>query len=250
MIIMSKKLEYSYIKKQFEKEGYTLLSTEYVNNKIKLAYRCPEGHCHSIKWNDFQQGYRCPICANLNKLGAGNGNWKGGVRDLQIPLYETYAHQFEKYQIVYKIKKNNFDLLGIHCMYCNQIFVPKVQAIKARINTINGVYTGERNLYCSDNCKKACPTFGKQLYPEGFKPATSREVQPELRKLVLARDDYRCIKCGKGLEESELHCHHIDPVSQNPIESADMDNCVILCKECHKEVHTLSNCKYIALKCN
>jgi len=54
---------------------------------------------------------------------------------------------------------------------------------------------------------------------------------------------------GKTVEEAQLHCHHIDPVSQNPIESADIDNCITLCKECHKEVHKKDDCKYHELRC-
>lgn len=47
----------------FKKEGYTLLSTEYINNNTKLIYRCDKGHEHSISYNSWQQGARCPYCA-------------------------------------------------------------------------------------------------------------------------------------------------------------------------------------------
>jgi len=79
------------------------------------------------------------------------------------------------------------------------------------------------------------------------KPATSREVQPALRKLVLERDDWTCQKCDS--QENGLHCHHIDPVINNPIESSDIDNCITLCKSCHKEIHKLPNCQYTNLRC-
>jgi len=36
---------------------------------------------------------------------------------------------------------------------------------------------------------------------------------------------------------------------QNPIESADLDMVITLCKGCHKEVHKLPGCKYNDLKC-
>jgi hypothetical protein len=35
---MSKKLTIEFIREQFEKEGYTLLTKEYINNKQKLEY--------------------------------------------------------------------------------------------------------------------------------------------------------------------------------------------------------------------
>jgi len=55
------------IKSSFEKEGYTLLSTEYKNSYSKLNYICSNGHSHSITWDDWNSGYRCLYCAGLNK---------------------------------------------------------------------------------------------------------------------------------------------------------------------------------------
>lgn len=69
----------------------------------------------------------------------------------------------------------------------------------------------------------------------------NREVQPELRQMVLKRDEYKCVKCGST---ESLHCHHIIPVVIEPLESADIDNCITLCYNCHKEVHKLPGCRY------
>jgi DNA-directed RNA polymerase subunit RPC12/RpoP len=68
-----KKLTYEFVKESFEKEGYELLSTEYVDSQIKLKYKCFRGHEHSITWAMWQQGNRCPRCAveqiaNKNRL--------------------------------------------------------------------------------------------------------------------------------------------------------------------------------------
>ena len=63
----SVKLTYHQVKESFEKEGYTLLSTEYKGNKAKLEYICSNNHKHSITWNDWQAGHRCPYCAGKGK---------------------------------------------------------------------------------------------------------------------------------------------------------------------------------------
>ena len=55
-----KKYTIEFVSSTFEKIGYTLLSTEYVNAKTKLEYICPEGHKHSMSWNNWQRGKRCP----------------------------------------------------------------------------------------------------------------------------------------------------------------------------------------------
>ena len=47
----------------FEAEGYTLTSP-YVNSKTKIGFICPEGHHHSMRWGNFQVGYRCERCAD------------------------------------------------------------------------------------------------------------------------------------------------------------------------------------------
>jgi peptide subunit release factor 1 (eRF1) len=58
-----KKLTYTFVKNKFEEDGYSLLSTEYINCGTKLKYKCPEGHTHSISWANWQQGGRCAKCA-------------------------------------------------------------------------------------------------------------------------------------------------------------------------------------------
>ena len=71
------------IRSSFEGEECILVSTKYINAFSKLDYICSSGHNHSIKWNDWQQGYRCPICANIsssiNRIGSGNPSWQGGI---------------------------------------------------------------------------------------------------------------------------------------------------------------------------
>ena len=245
----TKKPSYNYVKDCFERKGYTLLSTEYINNRTKLLYICPRGHEHSITWHSFNNGCICRICYEEDCGGENHYNWKGGARSNNLPLYETYASQLEKYQSVYKIEQEGLELLGVNCTYCDQIFIPTLAHVCNKTATFTSISRGEANFYCSENCKLACPTYGQVKYPKGFKPATSREVQPELRKLVLVRDSYRCQICDADLDEAELHCHHIEAVSQNPVESADIDNCITLCKKHHKQVHTLPDCGYNELKC-
>ena len=73
--------------------------------------------------------------------------------------------------------------------------------------------------------------------------------------MVFKRDNWTCMNpdCNKSkseFPELELHCHHIDPVINNPIESADIDNCITLCKECHINAHKKTpGCGYAELRC-
>ena len=137
----------------------------------------------------------------------------------------------------------------IRCKYCGRWMIPTISQV---VNRLKGIKENDKGyIYCSEECKEECPTYGQVKYPKGFKPASSREVNPVLRQLVLARDNYTCQKCGKFQEELNvgLHCHHIIPHINSPLETNDPDNCITLCKDCHKEVHKIPGCKYHELKC-
>jgi len=59
---MPKKLAIEEVSKKFEKHGYKLLSTEYVNNKQKLDVLCNKGHKFQIRFDMFSNGRGCSVC--------------------------------------------------------------------------------------------------------------------------------------------------------------------------------------------
>jgi hypothetical protein len=206
---------------------------------------------HKKKLSDGKKGDKNP---NFNKhhseehkrnlsyksRGEKSGTWKGGVSKNNIPLYDTYGYQLEKYE---ETRENDYGFLEVRCTYCGKWFQPTIKQVNNRLVGINS--NGGANLYCSTECKKECPIYRQKKYYRGKANLRSREVQPELRQLVFLRDGYECQKCGAT---ESLHCHHIDPVILNPIESADVDNCITLCKECHKWCHKQNGCTYHDLR--
>lgn len=185
----------------------------------------------------------------IGKKGDKSNGWRGGVMELNIPLFSTYASQISYAEEVRRDPENS-DWLQVQCAYCGKWFTPTRCSVSHRAGCLNGSMSGESRFYCSDNCKLACPIYNKHYYPAGFKHTTSREVDPYLRQMVLERDDWTCQICGKTVEEAELHCHHMDPAAQNPMFQNDMDGCVTLCKDCHGWVHTQHGCKYVDLRCS
>lgn len=98
------------VRRKFVAEGYQLLSSEYINAHVKLVYKCPYGHEHSISLNSWNQGNRCGICAKLRLFGETNPNWNGGI------TYDDYCD-------IWKDKEYKFDLRerdGHKCLnpYC------------------------------------------------------------------------------------------------------------------------------------
>ena len=144
--------------------------------------------------------------------------------------------------------------INFKCAYCGIYYKTTRQEVSNRLRSINNTSQGESRFYCSDQCKEECPIFHQQLYTKDNKPeASSREVQPQLRQMVLKRDNYTCQKCKKHKDKLSvgLHCHHIWPLNESPITSADIDECITYCKDCHVEVHkTVPGCGYAEMKCS
>lgn len=163
--------------------------------------------------------------------------------------YDVYS---DKLTIDENCLKGRLGFLKVVCSYCGRYFYPSKYFIENRLRALDNVSTIESRLYCSISCIRACPKYRTtwKTKPKSFKLGTSREVQSELRQLVLERDDYECQKCGADIEETELHCHHIEGIEQNPIESADIDLCITLCKKCHSKIHSENGCSRYDLRKN
>jgi hypothetical protein len=139
--------------------------------------------------------------------------------------------------------------LEVKCKYCGGYFIPTYSVASSRISALNGDVGGDQYLYCSENCKLACPIYGQKIYPKGFKKVSSREVDSYLRQMCFERDNWTCQICGRTIEEIILHCHHIDSVAQNPMFQNDLDSVIALCEDCHLKVHKLPGCTYYELRC-
>jgi hypothetical protein len=179
-----------------------------------------------------------------------NSNNKDKIKQYnqQFADYDQYANQL--INSIEKPKRANNNLLKVKCRYCGKYFIPTIQSVKHRVESLNSNKKGERSLYCSDECKNACPVYNTKFYQKDQKNKISytTEVVPLLRQIVLKRDNYTCQECKAT--NVELHCHHLIPKSYDKIIQNDPTNCITLCKNCHIKKHQKPGCKNGELRKN
>ncbi len=212
------------------KYDYSLVEYKGCRNKVSII--CPVHGVFEQVPHYHTQGNGCQICSGKGLDG--------------YTSYDTYQSQLQPYGVDCRRSPDDENVLEVKCVYCGKWHKPERGRVFDRVRSINGGFAGDNHMYCSNGCKDSCPIFNRSRYPKGHgKQGTSREVQPQLRKLVLERDNWTCQKCEN---DDELHCHHYEGVEINPIESADVDNCITLCRKCHNETHQQDGCRMVDFK--
>ena len=259
-----------------DQEKCTTIAWMYINrrsiNVIKKFFDLTEQLVIDVLVYEEVYGYTtCSYCNKLKPLidfadsskGAKNTRCKLCVIvNRKTPVqFSSYYPKLNRYE---QIRDDGNGILEAKCHYCGSYFKPIRTEIDNRLNAINGHASSscaEHRLYCSDNCKKECPVFNKfakSIILEDMINAghiksqeLAREVQPELRQMVFSRDNYTCLKCKTHQDNLcvGLHCHHIQGIHWAPLESADIDGCMTVCRSCHVAIHKQPGCSYNDMKC-
>lgn len=135
------KYNYEYIKKYIESFGYELISKEYIGVFDKLIVKCPKGHIYEVNFNNFKNGYRCPICNQSSGeqeisriLGMFKVNFKceykfKDCKDKNMLPFDFYLSQYncciefdgkQHFEVVnfnndeYSVALNNFEIIKKH----------------------------------------------------------------------------------------------------------------------------------------
>jgi hypothetical protein len=100
-----KKLDKDLIYEIIQKEGYELVSDEYINNRSPLLVKCDKGHIYETNYHRFQdhngkKGKRCPYCY--------------GNKRITIEQVSEYATSIG-YVLLSKKYKNNRTLMDFIC---------------------------------------------------------------------------------------------------------------------------------------
>jgi len=174
---MPKKLTIEYVKDQFEKEGYILLTKEYKNCSQKLEYVCPKGHEHAISWDNWKAGRRCYYC---------NGNVKLTT--------EFVKDVFEK---------NGYKLLS---KYKNCEHKLKYVCSKGHCHSISWKHfrDGHRCTYCVNNNKKTIEFVRNEFTKKGAVLLSSVYINNHTKLDYICKNGHKHSitladwVCGKG----------------------------------------------------
>ena len=183
-----------YVKRSFEKEGYTLLSQEYVNNKQKLDYVCSEGHKHKVTWSDWKnRNIRCPYC---------KGRPIYTIEDVRK------AFEAEGYKLLTTEYVNNKQKLEYTCPNGHEYTI-----------CYSSWLQGRRCYLCNGNVKKDLEFIKKKLQSEGYVLKSEMYEGCQEHLLVMCPNGHtykmtwdnwnskysRCPSCSnKGISKEEL----------------------------------------------
>lgn len=89
---------------------------------------------------------------------------------------------------------------------------------------------------CPNSRKKTSTSLkGRKLSKEHIKALTGRK---------LSKDHIKAISKGnKGKTISK------EGIRWEPLESADIDKCITVCKDCHIKIHQIPGCTYADMRC-
>lgn len=139
-----KTLNIEQVKRKVENNNYKLLTEKFKGSKQYIKIQCPIGHIYKVKWNNFQQGCRCPYCSPKFS--------KGEKEVLKIvksnTKYEIYEN--DRTQITNPKTKNKLEL---------DIWIPKIK----KAIEFNSYYWHKNRKYYDDIKKQQCKEKGIKL---------------------------------------------------------------------------------------
>jgi hypothetical protein len=211
----NKRVGIEFIRKSFENEEYTLLTTEYINNSQKLEFVCNNGHHGNIMWTNFKAGKRCRKCkyklvGKLNKLAT----------DEVAEFFESHGMELIGEYI------DSHTPITFICDKGHTWSAEFANIKRAVSNGTNGCEICHRENMTGEKH----PRWNGGITPE----LTALRNTPEARAFrmsILRRDRFTCVVCGSV--GKELRVHHLDSFANRIELRFDPDNNITMCASCH-----------------
>ena len=95
----------------------------------------------------------------------------------------------------------------------------------------------------SDITPKSQPSKSKERNEEYIKYRSwirSKAFKENVKRVVEERDGHKCMTCGRTRAEGvQLCCHHRTYEHLFAGDQTEVDDCITLCKYCHKGIHSI-----------
>jgi len=205
-----KQLEIEFIRSEFEKEDYVLLTKDYKNCSQRLEYICPKGHEHVISWDNWKAGHRCTYCAGQGKPGI-----KIIKKFFEAEGYELLSNNYVNdggkllYKCpvghIYSMRWGNFRY-GKRCPECDRVR-----------NSLSKSGSNHYNWKGGISCEPYCDAWADKEYKESIKE----------------RDNYQCQNPDCWGTSKRLTIHHIDYDKKN----CNPSNLITVCNSCNSRAN-------------
>lgn len=210
-----------------ENSDCVLLSSEYINNKENLQFKCVCGNIFETTFNEFYNGNKrqCNNCGdNIRRLN-----------QIKYTLEEV-SEMFENhgYKLISKEYLGTDHYLEFICLnHPNNIQTTRIVDI-SRSNHVckycqNESKRGENNPNFNPNLTNVEREKGRNILGE--------ETIRTWRKGVYERDNYTC-QCCRTRKSGVFNAHHLNGYNWDRENRFNIDNGVTLCEDCHKDFHS------------
>lgn len=186
------------------------------------------------KYEKNGEDFECKNCNSVFHLSKSRLEHRSGnfCSKKCLSEYKTVPKVCENCGINFTIKKNEEKRNRVSGKYCS----------------VECLYAGGRESSVCDNCGETfthpkCNRNGENTFCRKecywnykFQSGNLRNKSEynDWRKSVKDRDNHKCVDCGS---ETNLHPHHIVPMSEDRSKAFDLENGETLCDRCHANKH-------------
>ena len=105
------------VKQSFFEKGYTLLSSQYINSKAHLEYKCPSGHMGKIRFGDFVRGQGCKKCFDIKNCDRRKKPFEEVKQAFTERGYELLSSEYKsnKTHLEYKCHEGHLAKITFNC---------------------------------------------------------------------------------------------------------------------------------------
>ena len=272
------KLSYEQVSAAFSDANCQLISSTYINAHEKLDYICSCNHHAQISWNKFQQGERCPECANKTRANIFRHSMekvKANLLQKGYTLKDEYINARTPLHLICKQDHETFSMTYDNIM--------KGQGCPKCLDRREIDLSLARSIFDEGGCKLLADTYVNNSTPMLYLCSCNR---PAMISLANFDNGRRCLRCAIdkksgpnspwynaslseeerqekrafpgyykwrklvfkrddvtcitcGHTSSHIEAHHLNSYQHFPEQRTELDNGATLCYWCHETFHLI-----------